>query len=98
VAPAHERTNWALGLGIPMFIVGPCYGPFAPLNERLLLEAGVARSPDDAGFRRFGKMLRDMRQQGLLSAMSRAGWGRFNINGFDIMASFLANYCPRDVL
>lgn len=98
VSPAHERTNWALGLGIPMFVIGPCYGPFAPLNERILIEAGVACSPDDSQFRRFGKTLRDMRQQGVLSAMGQAGWGRFNIDGFDTIASFLANYCRRDLL
>ena len=26
VAPAHERSNWALGLGLPIFIIEPAIG------------------------------------------------------------------------
>ncbi|HDR00060.1 MAG TPA: hypothetical protein ENN51_07250, partial [candidate division WOR-3 bacterium] len=51
VAPAHERVNWAVGLGLPMFLLEPDIGPFAPLNRAHALELGVARPlGDPAGF------------------------------------------------
>ncbi|MCH7948576.1 MAG: hypothetical protein IIC66_12350, partial [candidate division Zixibacteria bacterium] len=48
VAPSHERSNWAMGLGLPMFILEPAIGPFSPLNREILLEAGVAESMNSA--------------------------------------------------
>ncbi|MCA9705637.1 MAG: hypothetical protein KDK70_07310 [Myxococcales bacterium] len=44
IGPPHERTSWALALGLPMLVVGPDVGTFAPLNRAVLTEAGVARA------------------------------------------------------
>ncbi|PWB72018.1 hypothetical protein C3F09_07130 [candidate division GN15 bacterium] len=91
VSPAHERTNWALGLGLPMFILEPCFGPFAPINRRILLEHDVA--VDLAGESRvwsFGEKISSMRASGQLLHMSRRGWGKYPINGFDAIAALLA--------
>jgi len=92
VAPSHERTNWAVGLGLPMFIIGPDIGPFAPLNRALLYEAGVADALDasmDAHL--FGTRLRRLRSAEELADMARAGWGKREINGFGRIAAFLVS-------
>lgn len=90
VAPAHERTNWALGLGWPMFVVGPEKGSFAPLNCDILMACGVARYLDgpDAS-RGFGLTLDTVQSDGTLIEMARAGWGRFAIDGFDRIVDHL---------
>ncbi|HWR83180.1 MAG TPA: hypothetical protein VN285_07750 [Candidatus Deferrimicrobium sp.] len=90
VSPAHERTNWALGLGIPMFIVGPSIGPFAPLNREVLLSAGVAQPLDSVSATDgFGGLLEELRITGALQSMARNGWGRLSVRGFDRIAEFL---------
>ena len=93
VAPSHERTNWALGLGLPMFVVGPAYGPFAPINLTVLNEAGVAEEVLESAVLSFGKRLKDFRQHGNLSDMAQKGWQVREINGFEKVADFLLNYC-----
>ena len=92
VAPSHERTNWALGLGLPLFIVGPCIGPFAPLNQAKLLDVGVAKVIDSSEQAvRFGDDLTDLMRSGQLAAMANAGWGKQSIDGFAKIAEFLSN-------
>ncbi len=96
VAPSHERTNWALGLGLPMFVIGPCIGPFAPKNRQLLLDHRVAVPIDSiAEGQVFGATLRDMRQTGHLSEMAFEGWCKFPIDGFDKIADFLVALVDR---
>ncbi len=90
VAPSHERTNWALGLGIPMFTVGPPVGPFAPLNLDQILEAGVGRPiHTEAQADTLGNTLADLRSDGSLKEMARRGWGRHEIDGFARIAQYL---------
>ncbi len=90
VAPSHERTCWALGLGLPTFIVEPPIGSFAPLNRDYLLEQQVARSVSDMEVAaRFGPELRRARESGGLTAMAQACWGRYEIRGFDNIAGLL---------
>ncbi len=92
VTPSHERTNWALGLGLPMFILEPLIGPFAPLNRAALLDAGVAVSLDstrDAS--EFAQMLAGLRKSGKLAKMAESGWQKHPINGFQTIADFLIN-------
>ena len=86
LSPAHERSNWALGLGLPFVLVGPDIGPFPPRNREILEAAGVSRSVDsvsEAG--QLGERLRAWRASGELEAMSRAGEGRV-IEGFRVAA------------
>ena len=92
VAPSHERSNWALGLGIPMFVVDPPLGSFSPLNRKFLLDAGVAkpiRGRQDA--LSFGATLSTCRRTGELQRMAEAGWERFNIRGFENIAAMLVS-------
>ena len=92
VAPSHERTNWALGLGLPMFILEPATGPFSPLNREILLEAGVAESlysTEDS--RQFGNKLNELKKSRKLQHMSESGWEKQPITGFKAITDFLIN-------
>ena len=92
VAPPHERSNWALGLGLPMFLIGPDIGPFAPLNRRVLLNSGAAQAieaPMDA--HPLGARIARLRANGSLTSMAQAGWGHREINGFARIAAFLVS-------
>lgn len=92
VAPSHERTNWALGLGLPMFVVDPPLGSFSPLNREFLLDSGVASSLldlDEAAS--FGETLTELRRSGELPRMAEAGWRRFDIRGFFNIAELLGS-------
>jgi hypothetical protein len=91
VAPAHERTHWALGLGLPMFVLAPHIGPFAPLNHARLAAAGVAQTlalTRDAAA--LGESLVKLRSEGKLSSMAASGFGKHPIHGFIRIADFLA--------
>jgi len=89
VAPSHERTPWAMGLGLPMFVVDPPVGTFAPLNRERLLREGVAMALDSAGAGTFGETVTRMCHAGTLQGMAQAGWGRYDINGFRTIAERL---------
>ncbi len=82
VAAAHERTNWAVGLGLPMFALLPHIGPFARENFDFAAAQGVclplATQRDAAAL---GSALDALHRDGGLASMSRAGWGRYAING-----------------
>lgn len=88
VSPPHERTHWALGLGLPMFIAGPDVGPFAPLNRELLLREGVAQPLE--GSEPLASLLARLQRQGELSERARRGWGRLPLDGFARGARLLA--------
>ena len=88
VAPSHERTNWAVGLGLPMFILHPVIGPFSPLNRRIMLDQGVAvdlHQPET-----LGEAVTAMRTDGHLSAMAEKGWGVHDITGFTAVTDYIA--------
>jgi hypothetical protein len=92
VAPSHERTNWALGLGLPMFIADPPVGSMSPLNRRFLLSSGVASVIADTRVAsEFGESLESLRQTGELSRMAESGWGRYDTRGFANIAGMLAS-------
>lgn len=91
VAPAHERTNWAVGLGLPMMILTPHIGSYAPLNARLAVDRMVAIevNADDADD--LAGIVTDLRDQGKLTAMSRSGYHPEKISGLKFSADFLAD-------
>ena len=71
VAPSHERTNWALGLGLPFFMLPPVFGSFAPLNWELAQRsAGAEALIGGRGSREFAEVLREMRASGRLVKMN----------------------------
>ena len=92
VSPSHERTNWSIGLGLPMFITDPAIGPFAPLNRQYLLESKTAHpiiSLNDA--KMFAFTLKKMHINQTLISMSQNGWDKYPIDGFKQIVSFLQN-------
>jgi hypothetical protein len=92
VAPSHERTNWAVGLGLPMFILHPIIGTFSPLNRQFLLEQGAAIDLDSEDkAKKFGQILNETLRDGSLLKMARNGYGNFELNGFETIAGFLKN-------
>jgi hypothetical protein len=95
VAPSHERTNWALGLGLPMYVVDPPFGSFAPLNREVLLGAGVAKTiKGRSEAAQLAETLEAHRKSGEIRRMSEAGWQRFDIRGFANIAGWLeSEYC-----
>jgi hypothetical protein len=92
VAPSHERTQWALGLGLPMFIVDPPLGSFSPLNREFLLASSAAKLIGDVeAASRFGAILTRLHRAGDLGKMAEAGFGRFDTRGFQNIAQLLQN-------
>ena len=90
VAASHERTNWAVGLGLPMFAFLPHIGPFASENFEFAAAQGVClplATQRDAA--EFGSALDALHRDGGLSAMSCAGWGKHSINGAARIARIL---------
>ena len=80
ISPSHERSNWAMGLGVPMVMVGPPIGSFAPLNWQLLVKSGVALPLENPSS--FGTWLAQQRAGGALTRLATAGYGRHPVNGF----------------
>ncbi|UCG86770.1 MAG: hypothetical protein JSW71_23225 [Gemmatimonadota bacterium] len=95
VSAAHERASWALGLGLPMFVVDPSLGSFAPGNRELILRRGVGqpiRSKVEAV--QLGSTIERLRSSGDLARMAESGWGRFDIDGFRRIARVLTQLQP----
>ena len=90
VAAAHERTNWAVGLGLPMFALLPHIGPFARENFEFAFAQEVCLPVStEAAASSFGPALDALRRDGALAAMARAGWGKHAINGAEAAARLL---------
>jgi hypothetical protein len=88
VAAAHERTNWAVGLGLPMLALLPNIGPFAPLNYRFARDQGVCRPVRSVrNSVNLGRLLSRMKQAGELSSMAERGYGPHPIGGAAVAAS-----------
>jgi len=96
VAPSHERSNWAVGLGLPMFILHPLIGPFSPLNRDFLIKEKVAAeilTLQDAGA--FAELLEKLRASGELLKMSANGYNRYDLNGFARSAELIDEFLER---
>ncbi len=92
VAPAHERTNWAIGAGLPFFILEPCFGSFAPLNRDLALNNANAKlisGPDEISG--FGAYLNELQESGGLLLMNRdtEALAQITIDGFKQSANLM---------
>lgn len=95
-APAHERTNWAVGLGIPQLILTPHIGSYAPLNARFALSRKVAieiGNVSDA--RHICATLDYLRRRGELVQMATNGFGRVDLEGFAAGADYIARISSR---
>lgn len=90
VAAAHERINWALGLGLPMFALLPHIGPFAPENFAFAAAHGVCLPLTQP--QQLGSIINTLRHAGRLAEMAQAGWGKFPITGAETAARLLRSY------
>ncbi len=93
MAPPHERTNWSLGLGLPMLILSPPIGPFAPLNQALMVAEpviGQALGNRDTA-ENCADIIHQLRFSGELRSMAERGWKRFDIDGFAKIAEYLVS-------
>ena len=81
-AAPHERVNWAVGIGLPMVLILPTIGSFAPENRDIVLKSkcGISISGiQEASI--LGERLCELRDSGGLSEMVKSGWGAFPISG-----------------
>ncbi|MCK4385813.1 MAG: hypothetical protein KAW52_06070 [candidate division Zixibacteria bacterium] len=82
VAAAHERTNWAVGLGLPMFVLFPLIGTFASLNFEFAQRQKVVYPLDSSEkAKNLGKIISELRQNEQLAQMAKKGFGVYKING-----------------
>jgi hypothetical protein len=99
VCAAHERTNWAVGLGLPTFALLPNIGPFAAENYAFASEQGVClplEGTTDAA--RLGDTMADLRRTGRLAEMARNGWGRYPITGAAAIADEILSAAATGIL
>jgi hypothetical protein len=90
VCAAHERTNWAVGLGLPMFALLPNIGPFASGNYAFALEQGTCLPLEGvAGAAGLVDTIAALRRSGRLAEMARNGWDRHTISGAETAARVL---------
>ena len=82
VSASHERTNWAVGLGIPMFVLFNLIGTFASLNFEFAEKQKVAYPLDSLEkARNLGKIITELRENGQLTQMAQKGFGVHKIDG-----------------
>ena len=82
VAASHERTNWAVGLGLPMFVLFPLIGTFASLNFEFAQRQKVAYPLDSLEkAKTLGKIISELRENGQLTQMAQNGFGVHKISG-----------------
>jgi hypothetical protein len=76
VAASHERTNYAVGLGLPMFVLFPLIGTFASQNYEFAKGQGVVYSVQSMGEAgNLGGLLKQLRASGQLLQMAERGFG-----------------------
>jgi hypothetical protein len=90
VAASHERTNWGVGLGLPMMVLFPLIGTFASLNFEFAKKQKVVYPLDSLEkAKNLGEILSGLRQSGQLLKMAQNGFGVFSINGTETAMSHL---------
>jgi len=87
-AASHERTNWSVGLGLPMFVLFPLIGTFASQNFEFSQKQKVVYPLDSSEkAKNLGEILYGLRKSSQLLQMVENGFGVFSIKGIDIAAS-----------
>lgn len=89
-AAPHERVNWSVGAGLPMIMIGPPIGTFAPENRAFVLRIGSgceSGSLDD--FSKLGPAIHRARQNGHLLKMAEAGQRVGSVHGAKVTAEDL---------
>ena len=90
VAASHERTNWAVGLGLPIFVLFPLIGTYAEQNFDFAFDREVAhpiRNLEAA--KNLGEKLIEMHKAGTLSKMAKCGFSSYSLNGTEFIVDYL---------
>ncbi|MGB8658203.1 MAG: hypothetical protein WCE90_10540 [Candidatus Zixiibacteriota bacterium] len=91
VAASHERINWAVGLGLPMFVLFPLIGTFASQNLEFAQKQKVVYPLDSTEKTKdLGAILSELRQSGQILQMAQNGFGVHKIDGIDTAVLRLA--------
>jgi hypothetical protein len=99
VAPAHERINWALGLGLPLAALFPMIGNNAQANYDFGLSRNVTFPlTTDQDARRLGPTLGQLRRDGALATMAKSGFGQFPIDGAERIAQEVVSQLPPEIV
>jgi hypothetical protein len=90
-AAPHERVNWAVGAGLPMVMISPPIGTFAPENMEYVsaVGCGVELSSREQ-FLYLPNLLQNLRESGELAAMVSRGHNRSPVDGAAVIAENLA--------
>ncbi|MEO0093959.1 MAG: hypothetical protein ABIK67_06895 [candidate division WOR-3 bacterium] len=92
VAASHERTNWAVGLGIPMFVLFPLIGTYAQLNYSFLEECGVAFPlKNEEAAQNLGEQIIKLQKDKILWQAAAKGFGSYDNMGAHFIANFIHN-------
>jgi hypothetical protein len=82
VAPSHEYTNWAVGLGLPLMTLFPMIGTYAQENFDFLFKQGVTYPiKTNPEVKNLGNILENLRKTGKLREMVKNGFNKFPIDG-----------------
>ena len=82
VAASHERTNWAFGLGLPMFVLFPLIGTYAKQNFDFAFNQGVAYPLNTIeNAKNLGDTLIQMRRENTLAKMVKRGFSVYSLSG-----------------
>jgi hypothetical protein len=82
VAPSHEHTNWAVGLGLPMFTLFPLIGSYAAENYAFLLENKVTFPLEQISqAQNLASIIDELQKSGRLLKMAQNGFNRYPIDG-----------------
>lgn len=95
VAPSHERTNWAVGLGLPIFVLYPLIGTFSPRNSEFAQRQGVCYAIDTMEkAQSLGTITTEFRRSNKLAEMAKKGFGIHHINGSEVAATHILENLP----
>ncbi|GEM_PF-2118231 len=96
VSPANERSSWAAGLGIPMFIMNSLAGPSEKSNRNFLLRQGLAVDiGENNNIASFSNLLEEYRDSGKLLDLAASGYNKLPITGFKLAAEYIAEFFER---
>lgn len=90
VAASHERTNWAVGLGIPILVLHPLIGTYAQQNYEFSLNQGVSypiKTIEDA--KTLGDTLTRMHKDKTIIKMATNGYSIYQLDGTQVIVDYL---------
>ncbi|MBU1319909.1 MAG: hypothetical protein KKH67_12035 [candidate division Zixibacteria bacterium] len=89
-AAPHERVNWAVGAGLPMLMIAPPIGTFAPQNLDFVLQSKCGLELTNRHqFETLGEMITRLRTSGDLTSMVTSGRNIKSIHGAKVITESL---------